>query len=290
MGLEQFSSGDQSREAEDNKLTEAEIYRMFLETAEKCGESFTLADLRRENNGIHHTTIKEYTDKTFNGVKEHLSLKQNMRSAPSKNEASNELAKLDKPVTKSKVDEHCTFSAGTVSKKYGDGSFVNGLISLGIEVTDKQIAYRNANERRNNNSGKSYKYWSNLVKTHPDYDKNADAFVYVLKCTRSSDGRVFWYVGQVEEGSSLTSRVYEHSIKKGCFQGVETLDRQKNGIEESDIISNNAEFNIELDSIRPLYKYELSSEQFQKVLSRVEFKTILRTALDKDSTDVIGKV
>lgn len=292
MGLESFSksSSGQTEQSSVNDLSESNIYRIILGVASEHGNDFTKEEMSEYTDGLHPNTIKKHTGKTLNELKDHLGLVKNSRHDITEQEIKECLKNIERPITKRKVDKKCDFSSATVKNKYGNGSFVDGLIHFGVEPTKEQLNCRDANVERNNNSKSSYRYCSNLITTHPNYDKNADAYLYTLNANRLTDGEEFTYVGQVGKDSSLVSRIYSHYVKNGNFNGVKKLNVKRSVAEEIEMTDSKVEFNIELRNIYPLYQFYLDDSEFKKYIDRAEFRKMLEVAIDRNTTNVLGGV
>jgi len=105
-----------------------------------------------------------------------------------------------------------------------------------------------------------------------------DGCIYVLKCTRESDGEYIWYVGSTTD---LDERYWEHTEQKGDFSGPSCDGRLRPKDE--------VEFDVSLNDVEMVSKRGAESDkEYRQRMRRREQEKQCEVAIKHDTTQVYG--
>jgi hypothetical protein len=206
----------------------------------------------------------EYTlDKTFNQIKDELDLDvnqdRNLSPADIKAEINDNFDSFE-TISVNKINNRCSFSDNIIARRFGRGSFVDGLSSLGFDPTDEQV-----NRSKGNTRTKSSIQQANNILDQIGVCEDCDGYVYLLKCT-DDESKVRFYVGSVGMGKSISYRISTHINRGGDFTAkIYENDRWK--------ILQHSEFDwdIEVKSVKCLDSEDMLREEFNEHVRGLEF-------------------
>lgn len=243
--------GDVNIEQTDS-VSEWEAYLDVLKGASKYGKNLTVKDVLDDSQLMSRNAIENATDMKFNEVKKHLGLAVNQEKNIPKQRVINELEEIEYPLKVNKVNKKCSFSHKVVSK-YGDGSYTRGLENLGFSTNDIQSITSNY---KSDYSERARVMLDNL----DSYDSDNSSYVYVLKLV-TNDGSDWFYVGKVNNNSSMHRRLSSHLRQEG-------------------------DFSRDLD-VKDITLHELNKVD-SNILSNKEREISFRIAIDENTTNVLG--
>jgi len=232
------------RVKKSNSMTRYDVDISLLKAAKKYGPAFGTKQLNEDSNLISETSITRITGDSFNGRKKKLDLKivnpRNITVKTIKEEVDNLVDETGYPITQSKIDKHCSFSNRLITR-IGEGSFVNGVNSLGFKTLDVQDNSRDS-------SGLEY---YELLTQIDSYDTDADHYIYVLKLSSDKINQTVMYVG---ETNCLGRRIGQHKREGGNFKShIKTDD----GI----IKISKLDFSVEIENIDSIYNVSKTEAQ-----------------------------
>jgi len=243
---------------------EWEAYFHTLICANRNGVDFTQSQLDSDKSLMTRKHVEDLTDMKMNSVKDLLGLEKNLNYDLNKEnviEQLNDCFNDSEDITKAKLNNRCSFSAGLVQKRFGNGSFINGLDKLGFDYSTIQESISKGNKVHNSNYSKA----KSLTKDF-DYDEEADGFVYLLECI---DGNVsHYYVGNIKEKQTITNRLISHIQRGGDFTIFKRVDGNYTKIDRYSF-----NWDIRLKAVHEIYKdINETSEEFSERVDGLEWK------------------
>jgi len=237
---------------------EWEIYYYILKSVKEYGEDISGKQFDSDNKYPNANTVKNVTGKTWAEAKDYLSIELN-RKKWSKSEVVSEIEKNFTPsetITHDKISSRCEFEHPTVSK-FGGGELSKAIKSLNLSN----------NYNANNQSSYYSKVNAEDIIKEQDYDRDSDGYVYILKL--DSKNSKYLYVGKVQYGQPLRSRINNHITRGGQFT---KYIREDNEFKKK----NSNEFFDEIKSIVEINEFYKDSEQTESNFNNVTLSSAER--------------
>lgn len=195
---------------------------------ELYGDDFNQKDLTEINWAPSCDSIENITGKSYNEKRIEMGIGANITESITEDKVKHQLENLCNsqgiPIREKDVSssELCDFTSNKV-RSVGDGSFINGLERLGIEVTNGQ---RKKKKSMTNNDS-DIKNAREMLNRCDGYEENADGYVYLLECERNIDETVHLYVGETQH---IVNRIRTHISVSGDFSGITKEKTMSSGV------------------------------------------------------------
>jgi hypothetical protein len=227
------------------------------------GPDFTQKEFNSINWLTNSSSLERTLDKTFNQIKDELDLDvnqdRNLSPAHIKAEINDNFDSLE-TVTEDKIDNRCSFSHHVIAQRFGRGSLVDGLSSLGFDPTDEQV-----NRSKGNTKINSPRQQANNILDQIGVSEDCDGYVYLLKCT-DDESKVRFYVGSVGMGKSISKRIHQHIRCGGDFTAKICEEDRWKILQFSEF-----DWDIEVKSVKCLDSGDMSREEFKEHIRGLEF-------------------